>query len=146
MKKVIRMMVLMAALPLVAMAQGYDGLDAAISNLSRGFGNGESRAIVAGLGESDQVRLQFPGLIEESDGFFGRDQASYLLEKLFAATKPGGFERLNERKFSREGQYRIEANWTIDRGGRSEVVPLYLTLQSKGDRWFLASAQSVSKK
>ena len=106
MKKVIRMMVLMAALPLVAMAQGYEGLDAAMSNLSRGFGNGESRAIVAGLGESDQVRLQFPGLIEES-GFFGRDQASYLLEKLFAAAKPGGFERLNERKFSREGLYRI---------------------------------------
>ena len=142
--KRLRWMVLLLMLPLGAMAQGYGDLDQAVSSLSRGFGGGEARAVVAGLGDGDKVKLQFPGLIDES-GFFGKDQASYMLEKLFSNSRPSNFEKVKARKFSSEGQYRIEAYWTISRDGQSEVVPLYLTLQEKGDRWVLASAQSASK-
>ena len=62
--------------PLVASAQFRD-LDTALANINSGFGNGNVQAIVAGIGEGDQVMLQFPGLAEQS-GFFGRDQAAYL--------------------------------------------------------------------
>ncbi|HVR42319.1 MAG TPA: hypothetical protein VMS56_02640 [Thermoanaerobaculia bacterium] len=143
MKRTLLLLVLALAVPPGLAAQGYGDLDQAISNLSRGFGNGEVRAIVAGLGETDKVRLQFPGLIENS-GIFGRDQASYLLEKLFSTTSPAGFEQTRARKVSAEGQYRIEADWTITRGGRTVVVPLYIVLQSKDDRWVLLSVQSAS--
>lgn len=142
--KRLRFFVLLLMLPLGAIAQGYGDLDQAVSSLARGFGSGEARAIVSGLGDGDKVKLQFPGLIDES-GFFGRDQASYMLEKLFSNAQPSNFERKTARKFSKEGQYRIEANWTISRGGQTEVVPLHLILQEKGDRWVLASAQSASK-
>ena len=144
MKRALRTMLLVAALPLATVAQGFEDLDQATANLSRGFGGGEARAVVAGLGESDKVQLQFPGLIEET-GFFGRDQASYMLEKLFNAVKPSGYTRVRDRKVGAENQYRIEANWTITREGRSEVVPLHLTLQLNGERWVLVSARSVSK-
>ncbi len=144
MKRALQTMLLMAALPLAAMAQGYSGLDQAAANLSRGFGSGEAKAIVAGLGENDKVQLQFPGLIDET-GFFGRDQASYMLEKLFSAVNPSGYARKRERMFSAENQFRIEADWTINRDGKTEVVPLYLTLQSSGDRWVLVLARSASK-
>jgi hypothetical protein len=137
-------MLLMAALPLAAMAQGYADLDQAAANLSRGFGSGEARAIVAGLGESDKVQLQFPGLIDET-GFFGRDQASYMLEKLFTAVNPSGYATTRARKVSAENQYRIEADWTINRSGKAEVVTLHVTLQSNGNRWVLLSARSASK-
>ncbi len=144
MKRALRTMLLLAALPLAAMAQGYADLDQAAANLSRGFGSGEARAIVAGLGEGDKVQLQFPGLIDET-GFFGRDQASYILEKLFNAAKPSGYARVRDRKVSAENQFRIESDWTINRGGGAETVKLYLTLQQKGDRWVLVSARSASK-
>ena len=144
MKRALRTMLLMAALPLAAMAQGYADLDQAAANLSRGFGSGEARAIVAGLGESDKVQLQFPGLIDET-GFFGRDQASYMLEKLFNAVNPSGYATTRARKVSAENQYRIEADWTINRSGKAEVVTLHLTLQSNGNRWVLLSARSASK-
>ena len=144
MKRALRTMLLMAALPLAALAQGFEDLDQAVANLSRGFGSGEARAVVAGLGESDKVQLQFPGLIEET-GFFGRDQASYMLEKLFQNVKPSGYAKNRDRKVSAQNQYQIVADWTIARDGKAEVVPLHLTLQKTGERWLLVSARSVSK-
>lgn len=144
MKRALSMIALILALPLTVNAQGYADLDTALANLSRGFSAGESRAIVGGLIEGDQVKLQFPGLIEES-GFFGRDQASYLLEKLFTAAQPVGFEQRRAQKVSSEGQYHITADWTIQRGGEREVVTLSIILQLKGERWMLASAQSASR-
>src|SRR5687767_15011559 len=89
--------------PLVASAQFRD-LDAAMQNLERGFGSGDVDAIVSGIGSDDQVQLQFPGLADKS-GFFGRDQAAYLLDGLFNKVKPNGFERVSVRKVSAEGQY-----------------------------------------
>ncbi len=144
MKRALRTMLLLAALPMAALAQGYSDLDQATANLSRGFGSGEARPIVAGLGESDKVQLQFPGLIDET-GFFGRDQASYMLEKLFSAVSPSGYARKRDRRVTAEDQFRIEADWTITRDGKAEVVPLYLTLQKNGERWMLVSARSASK-
>src|SRR5439155_16620610 len=82
--------------PLVASAQFKD-LDTAMSNLNRGFGSGDVQAIVAGIGDQEQVMLQFPGLVEQS-GFFGRDQAAYLLDGLFNKTKPTSFEPANSKK------------------------------------------------
>ena len=91
----------MLFVPLVASAQFRD-LDAAMSNLERGFGGGDVDAIVSGIGADDQVMLQFPGLADKS-GFFGRDQAAYLLDGLFNKVKPSGFERVSARKVQRRG-------------------------------------------
>src|SRR4029078_11511769 len=85
----------LAFVPVLASAQFKD-LDAASSNLSRGFGSGDPQAIVAGMAGSDHVQLQFPGLITES-GFFGRDQAAYLLYGLFNKVKPSGFDTKTHR-------------------------------------------------
>src|SRR5688572_31859627 len=68
-----RIAFVMLFIPLVAQAQFRD-LDAAMSNLERGFGGGDVDAIVSGIGADAQVQLQFPGLADK-DGFFGRDQA-----------------------------------------------------------------------
>lgn len=123
--------------PLVAFAQFRD-LDTAMENLERGFGGGDVDAIVAGIAKDGQVMLQFPGLAEKS-GFFGRDQAAYLLEGLFNRTSPSGFERVSARKVSAEGQYHIKARWTIKDGPRD----LYITLQQKGERWSVVSVRSA---
>ena len=85
--------------PLVASAQFRD-LDAAMSNLERGFGSGDVDAIVSGIGSDEQVMLQFPGLADKS-GFFGRDQAAYLLDGLFNKVKPS---RLRARERSRSAR------------------------------------------
>lgn len=129
--------------PLVASAQFRD-LDAAMSNLSRGFGGGDVQAIVAGIGDGEQVMLQFPGLVEQS-GFFGRDQAAYLLDGLFNKVDPSGFEQLSARKQSSEGQYHITARWTVKAGGSTENRDLYITLRNKNDRWSIASVRSASR-
>ncbi|HVR41657.1 MAG TPA: hypothetical protein VMU84_21350 [Thermoanaerobaculia bacterium] len=129
--------------PLVASAQFRD-LDAAMSNLERGFGNGDVQSIVSGIGEGDQVMLQFPGLVDQT-GFFGRDQAGYLLDKLFNKVSPSGFEQVSARKVSAEGQYHITAHWTIQNGGQSESRDLYITLKSKDGRWSVVSARSAGK-
>ncbi|HSP15981.1 MAG TPA: hypothetical protein VLV78_14645 [Thermoanaerobaculia bacterium] len=129
--------------PLVASAQFKD-LDAAMSNLSRGFGNGDVQAIVAGIGDGEQVMLQFPGLVSQT-GFFGRDQAAYLLDGLFNKTKPSSFEPVSSKKVSAEGQYHITARWTIDNAGKAETRDLYITLRSKNDRWSVGSIRSASK-
>lgn len=129
--------------PLVASAQFRD-LDAAMSNLSRGFGSGDVQAIVAGIGSGDKVQLQFPGLVDQS-GFFGRDQAAYLLDGLFNKVKPSGFEQLSAKGQRAQGQYHITARWTVEEGGRSESRDLYITLQNKDDRWVVASVRSASR-
>lgn len=129
--------------PLVASAQ-YKDLDAAMANLTRGFGDGDVQAIVGGMGDGEQVMLQFPGLAEQT-GFFGRDQAAYLLDGLFNKVKPSGFERANSRKNSADAQYNITAHWTVNVGGKAEVRDLYITLQEKGERWSVASVRSASR-
>jgi len=91
--------------PVIASAQFKD-LDTAMSSLSRGFGGGDAQAIVAGIGDGDQVMLQFPGLVNQS-GFFGRDQATYLLEGLFSKVRPTAFDQRSTRKVSTKDQYYI---------------------------------------
>ena len=60
-----RIAVALVFVPLVASAQ-FSDLDAALQNLTRGFGGGDPQAIVAGIAASDKVMLQFPGLISEN--------------------------------------------------------------------------------
>ena len=123
--------------PLVASAQFRD-LDAAMSNLERGFGGGDVDAIVSGIGSDEQVMLQVPGLADKS-GFFGRDQAAYLLDGLFNKVKPSGFERVSVRGQRAEGQHHIKARWTLEGGTTRD---LYITLQQKGDRYSVVSVRS----
>jgi hypothetical protein len=129
--------------PLVASAQFKD-LDAAMSNLNRGFGSGDVQAIIAGIGDGEQVMLQFPGLTDKS-GFFGKDQAAYLLDGLFNKAKPTNFEPTSSKKVSAEGQYHITARWTVDNAGKPETREIYITLRNKNDRWSIASVRSASR-
>jgi hypothetical protein len=129
--------------PLVASAQFRD-LDAALANINSGFGNGNVQAIVAGIGEGDQVMLQFPGLAEES-GFFGRDQAAYLLDGLFNKAKPAGFDQTTAKKVSAEGQYHISGRWTVEVDGKRQTRDLYVTLRDKDGRWSVASIRATSR-
>lgn len=128
-------------MPLVASAQ-YRDLDTATANLTRGFGSGDVQAIVAGVGDGDQVMLEFPGLVSQR-GYFGRDQAALLLDSLFNKVDASGFEKTNVRKVSAQGQYHITARWSISRGGQSEERELYITLRQADDRWVLASVRSA---
>jgi hypothetical protein len=137
------MLLTLTFVPLVASAQFKD-LDVAMSNLTRGFGSGDSQAIVVGLGAEDHVQLQFPGLVTQS-GFFGRDQAAYLLDGLFNKAKPVSFEQLSARKNSAEAQYQITARWTIQVGGKTEARDLYITLHNKDNRWSVVSIRSGSQ-
>ena len=123
-------------IPLVAQAQFRD-LDSAMGNLERGFGGGDVDAIVSGITADSRVMLQFPGLADKS-GFFGRDQASYLLDGLFNKVKPSGFEQISAKKISSEGQYQITARWSTEAGD----FDLYITLKKDGDRWSVVSAQT----
>ena len=130
--------------PLVAQAQFKD-LDVAMSNLTRGFGSGDSQAVVSGIAEGDQVRLQFPGLIDQSGNIYGRDQAAYLLDGLFNRVKPSGFDVKKATKSSADGQYVIRATWTVQVAGKPEAREIYITLRSNNTRWSLASVQSGGK-
>jgi hypothetical protein len=134
----------LAFVPLMASAQ-YKDLDSALSNLTRGFGSGDPQAIVSGIGDGDQVMLEFPGLLAESGKFFGRDQAAYLLDALFSKVKPTGFEQQSARKISAENQYSITAAWTIQNAGKSETRELYITLQNKNDKWSVVRIRSTGK-
>ena len=138
-----RIALVIAFVPLVASAQ-YKDPDSALANLTRGFGSGDPQAIISGIADGDQVMLQFPGLVDNS-GFFGRDQAAYLLDGLFNKVHPTGFEQQSVRKNSAQAQYNITANWSIQNGGKAETRDLYITLRQKGDRWSLASVKSASK-
>ena len=134
----------LAFVPVIASAQFKD-LDVAMSNLQRGFGSGDPQAIVAGMAGDDQVQLQFPGLIDQS-GFFGRDQATYVLDSLFNKVKPSGFDTKSARKVSAEGQYHLVANWAIKTAVGAENRDLYITLRQKPDgRWSIASVRSAGK-
>ena len=130
--------------PLVAQAQFKD-LDVAMSNLTRGFGSGDAQAVIAGIGESDQVRLQFPGLVEQNGNYYGRDQAAYLLDGLFNRVKPSAFDLKRATKKSAEGQYEIAATWTVQVAGKPQARDLYITLRNNKDKWSVASVQSGSK-
>ena len=127
----------MLFVPLVASAQFRD-LDAAMSNLERGFGGGNVDAIVSGIAAGSQVQLQFPGLADK-EGFFGRDQAAYLLDGLFNKVKPSGFERVSAKGARSEGQYHIKGRWSTSAGERD----LYITLQQKEGRWTIVSIRSA---
>jgi hypothetical protein len=139
----IAMLMTLLFIPLIASAQFKD-LDVAMGNLTRGFGSGDAQAIVSGIGASDHVQLQFPGLINES-GFFGRDQVAYLLDGLFNKVKPVSFEQLSARKVSAEGQYHITARWTIQVGGKPEARDLYIVLRNKDNTWSIVSVRSASQ-
>jgi hypothetical protein len=138
-----RIAVVLAFVPLVASAQ-FSDLDAALQNLTRGFGSGDPQAVVAGVVPTEKVMLQFPGLISEN-GFFGRDQAAYLLDGLFSKVHPTAFEQQSARKFSAEGQYQITALWTIQVGGKAETRELYITLKKEGEKWAVTSVRSGGK-
>ena len=132
-----RIAFVMLFIPLVAQAQFRD-LDAAMSNLERGFGGGDVDAIVSGISADSQVQLQFPGLIDK-DGFFGRDQASLFLDGLFNKVKPTGFERVSAKGARSEGQYHIKARWSTGSGDRD----LYITLKESNSRWIIVSIRSA---
>src|SRR5688572_21838538 len=123
--------------PVVASAQFRD-LDTAMSNLERGFGSGDVDAIVSGISRGEQVMLQFPGLSDQS-GFFGRDQAAYLLDGLFNKVKPSGFESIEVKGARSSGQYHITAKWNIEGGQRD----LYITLKQTDGRWSVVSVRSA---
>ena len=129
--------VVLMFVPIVASAQFRD-LDAAMSNLERGFGSGDVDAIVSGISAEEKVMLQFPGLADK-DGYFGRDQASYLLDALFNKVKPSGFEQVSAKGARAEKQYEITAKWTISGGERDLVI----TLRQKDGRWSIVSVRSA---
>ena len=132
-----------AFMPMIASAQ-YKDLDTALSTLGRGFTGGDAQAIVAGMSSDDQVQLQFPGLIAQT-GFYGRDQATYILEGLFSKAHPSGFEQQTVKKVSAEQQYHITGIWAIQVDGKPESREVYITLRSKGDRWAIVSLKSAGK-
>jgi hypothetical protein len=131
---------LVVLIPAVGSAQ-YRDLDSAMASLSRGFERGETQPVIEGMSPGEQVMLQFPGLITAS-GFFGKDQASYLLDELFNKAHPTGFEQVSARKVSAEAQYHITARWTVQNGGKPADRDLYITLKNKSDRWSLVSIRS----
>ncbi len=139
-----RMAFLLLFVPLAAAAQFKD-LDVAVLNMKNGFGSGDPHAIVAGMATGDQVMLQFPGLMDQS-GFFGRDQASYLLDGLFSKVKPTAFEVQKARKHSADAQFEITGTWTIQNAGKAETRELYITLHEKaGSQWSIVSIRSAGK-
>lgn len=137
--------VVLAFVPLFAGAQ-YKDLDTALANVQRGFSSGDSQAIVSGIATGDQVRLQFPGLIPQSGSpFYGRDQAAYLFDSLFAKVKPSAFEQKSATKVSAEKQWHITGDWTIQNAGKPEQRELYITLGSKDGHWSIVGVTSSGK-
>ena len=124
-------------MPAAASAQ-YRDLDAALAGLERGFGGGDVDAIISGIGSGDQVLLQFPGLADRS-GFFGRDQAAYLLDGLFNKTRPAGFALLSTKANRAKGEVQVIARWEIAGGPRE----LYITLKQRSGKWAIASVRSA---
>jgi hypothetical protein len=130
-------------LPFVASAQ-YRDLDAAMANLSRGFGNEEVQAVIAGVADGEKVMLQFPGLTEQNGGFIGRDQAALMLDAIFNRVDATGFEEVSVRRASAESQYHITARWSLTVDGKAQTRDLYITLRQKNDRWSIASVRAAS--
>ena len=114
----------MLFVPATAMAQ-YRDLDSAMSGLTRGFERGDAQPIVEGVGAGDKVMLDFPGLIRES-GFFGKDQASYLLDEVFTHALHDPVEtdaRLPARRSRRQRDF------VVREVSRSELQPQRHALQ-----------------
>lgn len=130
--------------PVAVFADGFKDLDTAMAAISRGFERGDSQALAAGIGDGDQVMLQFPGLTDKS-GFFGRDQATYLLDEVFQKAHPVRFQQERAFKVSAENQYNITGSWTIKVGDRSEEREVYITLRGKGKQWSVASIRAGSR-
>jgi hypothetical protein len=128
-------------MPVGLFAAGFKDLDTAVSSISRGFERGDSQAIVAGIDNGDQVMLQFPGLTEKS-GFFGRDQAGYLLDEVFQKAHPVRFQQISALKVSAQNQYNITAAWTYRMGDKTEERELYITLRNKDNSWSIASIRA----
>lgn len=82
---------------------------------------------------------------ESGGGFYGRDQAAYLLDGLFNKAEPVNFEQQNTKKASAKNQYHITARWTVKVGDRTEARDLYITLRYKNERWSIASVRSASR-
>lgn len=143
MKKTMMITVVLALAAPSLFAEGFRSLDLAVANVTRGFERGESHPIVGGVG--DQVMLEFPGLLGEP-GFFGRDQASYMLDELFTKASPDAFEVTGMRKVSAQNQYHIEADWTVKIDGAKQVRVVFITLQNRDDRWFIASIKSSGRR
>lgn len=143
MKKLLTIATLIGIAASPAFADGFRSLDLAAASVTRGFERGESHPLVGGVG--DQVMLEFPGLLADS-GFFGRDQASYMLDELFSKTEALGFEVTGMRKVSAQSQYHIEADWTVKVDGQEQTRGIFVTLQSRDDRWFVASIKSSGKR
>lgn len=136
--------VVVAFVPVFAVAQ-YKDLDTALANVQRGFGSGDSQALLLGISSSDHVQLQFPGLIQQSgSNFYGHDQAASLLDSLFTKVKPSGFEQQSAKKVSAENQWHITGDWSIQNAGKPEHRELYITLGNKNDRWSLVAVSCSS--
>ena len=133
---------LLSAVP--AFASGYADLDNAMNALGRGFQNGDSAAIVAGIDPSDKVELQFPGLVERS-GFFGPDQAGLILDDLFKRAAPSGFEQISARKVSSQKQYHITGSWTIRTDGAASDREVYVILREKDEGWSIISIRTAGR-
>jgi hypothetical protein len=145
MRKITYIALAMAVLLLAPVASAqYRDLDSALQSLARGFERGDAQPILEGVSGGDKVMLEFPGLLDQS-GFFGRDQASYLLDELFNKARPAGFETVTAQKKSAEGQYHIEATWSVQTGGQKRDRDLYITLRNKDDRWSLVSVRSPNR-
>jgi hypothetical protein len=138
-----RIAILLAFVPLIAAAQ-YKDLDTAMSSLTRGFGSGDPQAVISGIADGEQIQLQFPEI--DKGGFYGRDQAAYLLDGLFSKVHPSGFEQQSARKESSAGQYHITGVWTIQNAGKTDNRELYITLQqNKNGSWSVISVRSAGK-
>lgn len=123
--------------PAAASAQ-YRDLDTAVSRLQQGFGGGDVDAIMAGVGQGQQVTLQFPGL-SDRQGAFGRDQAAYVLDDLLSRVEPQGLELLGKKANRAKGEVLVTARWTIAGGSRE----LYITLRQSGDQWAVVAIRSA---
>ena len=140
--------ILLAFAPLAIASAQYKDLDAALSSLSRGFGSGDTQAVVSGIPDGSQVRLDFPGLLTQngSNNFYGSQQAAYLLDSLFGKVHPTGFEQESARKESAASQYHITGMWAIQNAGKADSRELYMTLQqNKNGSWSLVAVRSAGK-
>ena len=133
-----RIAFVMLFVPLVASAQFRD-LDAAMSNLERGFGSGDVDAIVSGIGADEQVSCSSRGSIDKRRLLrprSGRVSARRALQQ-------GQADRLRARQRRgprAEGQYHIKARWSI--GGR-RARPLHHAARRSDARWIVVSIRSA---
>jgi len=141
MKRWIGIALALMLVPMLASADGFKDLDAAMSAISRGFSTGQSRPVVEGVLEGDRVSLHFAGLLDEK-GYFGRDQVALLLDELFSRVESTGFRRVSDRKDSAENLWNVQAKWTIKRGEKVEQRDLYISLANRDNRWKIVSIES----